>query len=643
MEARMRKRLAGLVTTLLLLGATSATATTVYTQTPQSPYSGSGSSPTAAFLQGDFDGDGRADLFQANGDGTYRVFLGRGDGSFQAVPASAPFPTTGGTTPFVSTVGRFNGDALDDVALTHLNSAGVTVLLATGGGAFAAAAGSPFATGNGRAVAEGRLNGDAFADLAFVSQAGELTTLLGDGSGRFAIGFGPFALGSTPLIDVGRIDADQFPDVALGVTSPLTGVQVLLNDGTGRFALAPGGPFATGTRFTSVPHVADLNEDGRGDVTMSHSSNLDNVVSVLLGTGSAASLLAPALGSTFASGAIGPSSTFDPAQLGNDGHLDVVATGTQSQQIAVLQGDGTGRLSLMQGTPFPAAVTSPQSTAIGDYDGNGVNDIAYTVSNVERSLYVLLGRRAAIADRTALAFDPVAIGGASAALTVRLTNTAAFPISFGGASIDGPHAGDFARGTDTCSGQTIPAAGGGCDVAVRFLPSATGARGATLTLPQDGDLFRVALSGLGGSQGPRLTAFSVRPRRFAVAPRGGRARATARRGSRRVARGTTFRATTANATRLVIALDRLLPGRRAGGRCARPTRANRGGRRCVRHVQAGTLAFPVRDGHNTLRWSGRIGRRRIALAPGSYRAVATARRNGPTSRARSAAFTIVRG
>jgi len=241
---------------------------------------------------------------------------------------------------------------------------------------------------------------------------------------------------------------------------------------------------------------------------------------------------------------------------------------------------------------------------------------------------------------------PIATGGASPTQTVHVTNTAAFPISFGGSSIDGPNAGDFARATDSCSGQTIAAVGGGCDVGVRFLPSATGARSATLSLTQDGDVLQIGLSGDGGAAAPpvpRLTAFGVSPRRFAVAPRTRRARAAARRRGRGPKRGTTFHATTANALRLVIALDRTLPGRRAGGRCARPTRANRSGRRCVRHVQAGTLVFPVRDGKNALKWSGRVGRRAAALPPGRYRATATARRSGRTSRARRVSFTIVRG
>jgi hypothetical protein len=638
----MHKWLGGLTAAALLAGAPVAGASTVYTQTPQSPYAGSGSSPTAAFLQGDFDGDGRPDVFVGDSDGTYRVFLGLGDGTFQPTPASAPFPTTGIRQSFVSTVGRFNGDALDDVALTHLNSAGVTILLATGGGAFRVGPGSPYGADNGRAVAAGRVNGDAFTDLAVVTQTGNFTVLLGDGTGRFTPGFGPLALGSAPLLALGPIGAGPSEDVALGVSALTAGVGVLLNDGAGGFAPAPGSPFPTGTRSASRPHVADMNHDGLGDVAMSHSSSADNVVSVLLGTPSGT--LASAPGSPFAAGVIGPSSTSDPALMGGDEHLDVVATGTQSDQITVLQGDGAGRLAPMQGTPFPSGATSPQASVISDYNGDGVNDIAYVVSNVERSIYVLLGRRAAVGDRE-VRFPATEPGRASGTETFHVTNTAAFPISFGGAAIAGPNAGDFLRGDDGCSGRTI-AAGGGCDIGIRFLPSAAGARSATLTLAQDGDVLSAALSGTGtGAAGvlapvaPSLTAFSVANATFAVA-RGGRASAARRRG-RAPKRGTTFRATVSRAATLQIAIDRIQPGRRAGGSCRRPTRANRRARSCTRFVRRGTLTYAVRGGANALPWNGRFGRR--AAAAGRYRATAIAVADGLTSNARTATFRIVRG
>src|SRR6185436_5617347 len=278
------------------------------------------------------------------------------------------------------------------------------------------------------------------------------------------------------------------------------------------------------------------------------------------------------------------------------------------------------------------------------YNGDGVNDIAYVVSNLERSVYVLLGRRAAVADRE-LRFPPTAPGSASGVETVHVTNAAAFPISFGGASIAGPNASDFVRGDDGCSGHTI-VAGGGCDVSLRFLPGAAGARSATLTLAQDGDVLGTALSGTGATAagGPppllTLTSFTISNAVFAPVARGGRASA-ARRRRRAPKRGTTFNATVANATRVVVAIERVLPGRRAGGRCARPTRANRRGRRCPRFVGAITLSRAVHDGANALPWNGRI--RRRAAPPGSYRATATARANGPTSRARWLTFRIVRG
>jgi hypothetical protein len=641
----MRRWLGGLVVVALLACAPVAGASApVFTQTPQSPYAGSGSSPTASFATGDFDGDGRPDLFVGDSDGTYRVLRGVGDGTFQPVPAVGPFPRTGGRYPFLIAVGRFNGDRLDDVALTHLNSPGLTVLLATGGGSFSAAPGSPIGTSNGRGVAAGELNGDDRTDLAWIDDRGAFTVLLGDGSGGFTAAPGPltFTVGDY-VMSVGHLDAGPSLDIALDAERP-AGVRVLLNDGRGVFTQLAGSPFPTGTNWGDGPHVADMNGDGLGDVVTSHASNVDNVTSVLLGSASGA--LSPVAGSPFAAGVIGPYTTVQPALLSGDGNLDVVATGTQSRQLTILQGDGAGHLSAMPGMPLATPLASPQNSAIADFDGDGRNDVAYTVANVANSVFVLLAHAAAAADRTAMRFAATDPGKASDGETLQVTNAATFPIAFGTATIAGPNAGDFDRSNDSCSGRTL-AAGAGCEVRVRFLPTASGARSATLALPQDQDVIRVALSGTGtGSTNPpavpppTLTRFDISNAVFAAVARGGRASA-ARRRRHAPKRGTTFQAMVANATRVVIAIERAQPGRRAGGRCARPTRANRRGRRCTRFVGAITLSRAVRDGENALPWSGRIGRK--AAKPGSYRSTATARANGPTSRARSLSFRIVRG
>lgn len=514
---------AGLLATVALAVAPPAGATTIFTQTPESPYTGSGTSPTASFATGDFNGDGLPDLFQGDSAGTYRVWLNQGGGRFATPPG--PSPVTGGTTPFVMTTGRFNGDGLDDVAITHLNSAGLTVLLATGGGAFSAAPGSPLlaAGGNGRAVAAGRLDADGKTDLVYVTQGGSLYVLRGDGAGTFAATPGsPLAIGSAPQIDVGRLDDGPTDDIALGISTP-SSVRVLRSDSAGALTAAPGGDVSTGTNYNSIPHIADLDNDGLNDVVTSHSSNVDNVVSVL--RGSATGALSAVLGSPFPAGGIGPYSTSDPARVGSDGNLDVVASMTQSQGLAVLQGDGTGRLSLMAGHPLVTAAPSPQGTLIRDFNGDGVSDIVYSVSNLANSLYVLLGRRAAIGDRSEMDFASVEVGTASAAQTLRVTNTADFAVPYGTTAVTGPQAAEFDRSSDTCSGRTV-AAGASCEVIVRLLPAGAGARTATLTVLQDGDVLSVPLSGTGATKpAPTAAAFRLTAGNIAV----GKISRTARR------------------------------------------------------------------------------------------------------------------
>lgn len=135
---------------------------------------------------------------------------------------------------------------------------------------------------------------------------------------------------------------------------------------------------------------------------------------------------------------------------------------------------------------------------------------------------------------------------------------------------------------------------------------------------------------------PRLASASVRPRTFAVS-RGGRAErpvAAARR-------GTLFRYRLSEQARVVFTIDRALAGRRVGRRCVKPTRRTRGRRRCTRHVRFGRFARAGTRGANTVRYSGRIGRR--AMRPGRYRAtlVATdAARN--RSRVRRLGLRVVR-
>jgi len=105
--------------------------------------------------------------------------------------------------------------------------------------------------------------------------------------------------------------------------------------------------------------------------------------------------------------------------------------------------------------------------------------------------------------------------------------------------------------------------------------------------------------------------------------------------------GTTFRYRLSEPARVVFTIDRALPGRRAGGQCAKPTSRNRGKRTCTRYSRFGHFAHAGTAGSNSKRYSGRIGRK--SMKPGRYRATLLARDpDGNRSKARSLELRVVR-
>ena len=111
---------------------------------------------------------------------------------------------------------------------------------------------------------------------------------------------------------------------------------------------------------------------------------------------------------------------------------------------------------------------------------------------------------------------------------------------------------------------------------------------------------------------------------------------------RPVPRGSRIRFRLDRAAVVAFALRRALPGRRAGGRCVAPTRANRRSRPCTRLLDLpNTVRRTLQAGSVSLRFRGFWRGRR--LAPGFYRLVAVARGEGGAGKTVSARFRVVRG
>ncbi len=97
---------------------------------------------------------------------------------------------------------------------------------------------------------------------------------------------------------------------------------------------------------------------------------------------------------------------------------------------------------------------------------------------------------------TTLSFAAQTTNTTSAAQSVTLTNSGGFPLTISNVGLTGPNAGDFAQ-TNDCPGTL--AAGSSCTATVRFTPTATGARAASLSITDDasGTPHTVGLSGTG--------------------------------------------------------------------------------------------------------------------------------------------------
>ncbi|MEA2129485.1 MAG: TolB protein [Solirubrobacteraceae bacterium] len=113
-----------------------------------------------------------------------------------------------------------------------------------------------------------------------------------------------------------------------------------------------------------------------------------------------------------------------------------------------------------------------------------------------------------------------------------------------------------------------------------------------------------------GARVPTASRFSSTRRDFCVG-----------RNCPRSRRGTVLRFTLSAAARVEFAFERRLTGRRADGRCGRPTRHNRRGRRCSYYANAGSFSQPATAGTNSVAFTGRIAGR--ALRSGSYRLTLT--------------------
>jgi len=260
---------------------------------------------SAIGAHGDFNGDGREDMAATVYDSSTSTFvqvlyLSTADGTYGA-PKSVPA--------FIQAIGDFNHDGKLDFA-SQSGGNPLSVYLGNGDGTFQAPKViAPNSTVQSILAVD--LNHDSKTDLVVLTSGASNGNLLSrlqiwisNGDGTFTAGqsisssTGPVANQQAAYAVTGDFDGDGKPDIALiygyvnqnsqSVSVPST-VQVWYGDGAGHLGATPSYFPDPNKNFDSVPFVADLNNDGKSDIVFRSDSLTGSTaptVGLLFGTSS---------------------------------------------------------------------------------------------------------------------------------------------------------------------------------------------------------------------------------------------------------------------------------------------------------------------------------------------------------------------
>ena len=350
---------------------------------------GTGSSPSSVTV-GDFNNDGRLDIAVANRDANnIGILLGYGNGTFgnQVI-----FPTGSVALPSATVwvaVGDFNDDNRLDIATANSYSSNVGILFGNGNGTFATMI--IYSTGVGtipKCIKIGDFNNDNISDIAVInSGTSTFFILFGFGGGNFLFGLtqqtGVLGYQVAPYeVAIGDFNKDGRLDLAItnNVGSYVSIFLALDSQPYGGAAPYPTGDGSTQPRSIAI---GDLNNDGWLDIIVANYGTSN--VGVVLGSGYGIFLVP----TTYSTGINTAPYFVAAADINNDHQLDIVVSNSNTNNIVILFGNGTGMLSMGQ-TYTTGDHSHPYTLIIGDLNNDKNLDITVANSGIS-NIYLLYG------------------------------------------------------------------------------------------------------------------------------------------------------------------------------------------------------------------------------------------------------------
>lgn len=299
----------------------------------------------------DFNNDNIPDLsVTSETDSSVTILLGDGKEGFTPADNS---PFLAGSVPNDICVADFNKDGNLDLAFPNHERKYLTVLLGDGKGKFAQAKGSPFRTEgipHVHGIATGDFNNDGWLDLVTDSWGNDqVEVIFGGNTALRWTQHKFFKVGKRPYqrLRAGDLNGDGIPDIVTTNTES-NNVTVLLSDGKGSFTEPGGSPFPCGDNPFGIA-IGDVNADARPDLAIINS----------------------------------PSS---------------MAEGRGKDGMTILLNDGTGKFAMLNGASFKAG-RNPNRIAIGDIDGDGINDIVTSDFEGNRIYLFMMNRNGKVAGK----------------------------------------------------------------------------------------------------------------------------------------------------------------------------------------------------------------------------------------------------